>query len=95
MNGKKRAQLGGLRLFDTSGLSRKALTIMYDPARDIFTSSEDPPMDPDDESAERSNTTVVQDQQAEGMPSTRHNLNGQEEPISRVRFTVRFPVYCP
>lgn len=49
---------------------------MYDPARDIFTSSEDPPMDPiNEDTAERGNNTVVQDDQqpklVQGMPNTK------------------------
>ncbi len=47
---------------------------MYDPARDIFTSSEDAP---DDESAEPNNNRAENTQQAgfiEGVPDTDNNI---------------------
>ena len=56
---------------------------MYDPARDIFTSSEDAPVSPDDE---RSNDLAVQreaEETSQSMPNPSDELREKGETDSR------------
>ncbi len=45
----------------------QALTNMYDPARDIFTSSEDAPVDPDEDPTERNTNVEARPQAGESV----------------------------
>ena len=66
---------------------------MYDPARDIFTSSEDAPVDPDDEPIERRNGIKAQQQgehPAQSMPNTSNNLREHSNTVSNMGVSERF-----
>lgn len=66
-----------------------AHSVMYDPARDIFTSSEDVPAEVDDYAAKRESDDDDDDKAAdrhaenrEGLPSVSHHLN-KPDPAER------------